>query len=147
MIRFALLLLISVAVSSQAVAAVKWNNPTSKEENEERQKKRDNHWTNNVQEVLGYQSEYIKGINKQQEAIINEVGDPLDCIDKIKSTNECKMLLQVHDELIFEIKNDKLKKFRKIIVAEMENALKPKFDLSVPLSVDSNNADNWSDAH
>jgi DNA polymerase-1 len=67
--------------------------------------------------------------------------------DKIKSTNECKMLLQVHDELIFEIKNDKLKKFRKIIVAEMENALKPKFDLSVPLSVDSNNADNWSDAH
>ena len=36
---------------------------------------------------------------------------------------------------------------RKIIVAEMENALKPKFDLSVPLSVDSNNADNWSDAH
>ena len=67
--------------------------------------------------------------------------------DKIKSTNECKMLLQVHDELIFEIKNDKLKKYRKIIVAEMENALKPKFDLSVPLSVDSNNADNWSDAH
>ena len=67
--------------------------------------------------------------------------------DKIKSTNECKMLLQVHDELIFEIKNDKLKKYRKIIVSEMENALKPKFDLSVPLSVDSNNADNWSDAH
>ncbi len=67
--------------------------------------------------------------------------------DKIKSTNECKMLLQVHDELIFEIKKDKLEKFRKLIVAEMENALKPKFDLSVPLSVDSNNADNWSDAH
>ncbi|MBD1140337.1 DNA polymerase I [Pelagibacterales bacterium SAG-MED38] len=67
--------------------------------------------------------------------------------DKIKATNECKMLLQVHDELIFEIKNDKLKKYRKIIVAEMENALKPKFDLSVPLSVDSNNANNWSDAH
>ena len=36
---------------------------------------------------------------------------------------------------------------KKLIVAEMENALKPKFDLSVPLSVDSNNADNWSDAH
>ena len=67
--------------------------------------------------------------------------------DKIKSTNECKMLLQVHDELIFEIKKDKLEIFRKLIVAEMENALKPKFDLSVPLSVDSNNADNWSDAH
>ena len=40
-----------------------------------------------------------------------------------------------------------LKNLEKIIVAEMENALKPKFDLSVPLSVDSNNADNWSDAH
>ena len=44
-------------------------------------------------------------------------------------------------------KKDKLEKFRKLIVAEMENALKPKFNLSVPLSVDSNNADNWSDAH
>ncbi len=67
--------------------------------------------------------------------------------DKIKANNECKMLLQVHDELIFEIKNDKLKKYRKMILSEMENALVPKFNLSVPLSVDSNNADNWSDAH
>ena len=61
--------------------------------------------------------------------------------------SDIKMIMQVHDELIFEIKNDKLEKYRKIIVAEMENALKPKFDLSVPLSVDSNDADNWSDAH
>ena len=67
--------------------------------------------------------------------------------DKIKANNDCKMLLQVHDELIFEIKNDKLKKYRKMILSEMENALVPKFNLSVPLLVDSNNADNWSDAH
>ena len=67
--------------------------------------------------------------------------------DKIKFTNECKMLLQVHDELIFEIKNDKLKKYRKMILSEMENALKPKFDLSIPLVVDYNHALNWSDAH
>ena len=90
MIRIALLLLLSLGLSSQAIAAVKWNNPTSKEEKEERQKKRDNHWTNNIQEVLGYQSEYIKGINKQQKAIINEVGDPLDCIEKMKSINSLK---------------------------------------------------------
>ena len=90
MIRFALLLLMSFALSSQAVGAVKWNNSTPKEEKEKRQKERDNHWTNNLEEVLGYQSEYIKGINKQQEATINKIGDPLNCIDNIKSINSVK---------------------------------------------------------
>ena len=67
--------------------------------------------------------------------------------NKISSTTECKMLLQVHDELIFEIKKNKLDKYNKIIKREMETALKPKFTLSVPLVVDSNDASNWSDAH
>ena len=67
--------------------------------------------------------------------------------NKISSTIECKMLLQVHDELIFEIKKNKLDKYNKIIKREMETALKPKFTLSVPLVVDSNHASNWSDAH
>ena len=52
---------------------------------------------------------------------------------KIKNSNDCKMLLQVHDELIFEIKKSKLEHFKKIIIEEMENALMPKFDFSVPL--------------
>ena len=66
---------------------------------------------------------------------------------KIKNSNDCKMLLQVHDELIFEIKKSKLDHFKKIIIKEMENALMPKFDFSVPLVVDHNHALNWSDAH
>ncbi len=66
---------------------------------------------------------------------------------KIKNSNDCKMLLQVHDELIFEIKKSKLDRFKKIIIEEMENALMPKFDFSVPLVVDHNHALNWSDAH
>ena len=66
---------------------------------------------------------------------------------KIKGSNDCKMLLQVHDELIFEIKKNKLNHFKEIIINEMENALKPKFDFSIPLVVDYNHALNWSDAH
>ena len=66
---------------------------------------------------------------------------------KIKNSNDCKMLLQVHDELIFEIKKGNLDHFKKIIIEEMENALMPKFDFSVPLVVDHNHALNWSDAH
>ena len=67
--------------------------------------------------------------------------------DKIKNSKDCKMLLQVHDELIFEIRKNKLDHFRGIIINEMENALKPKFNFSVPLVVDYNHALNWSDAH
>ena len=66
---------------------------------------------------------------------------------KIKDSKDCKMLLQVHDELIFEIKKNKLNHFKEIIIKEMENALKPKFDFSIPLVVDYNHALNWSDAH
>ena len=50
-------------------------------------------------------------------------------------------------QLIFEIKKNKLNHYKEIIIKEMENALKPKFDFSIPLVVDYNHALNWSDAH
>ena len=62
-------------------------------------------------------------------------------------TNECKMLLQVHDELVFEIKKTKIEDYKKMIIEEMETALEPIFKISVPLSVDSNYASNWNEAH
>jgi len=60
---------------------------------------------------------------------------------------DCKMLLQVHDELIFEIKKDKIDKYIKMITQEMEKALEPLFLLDVPLVVDSNYGANWNEAH
>ena len=62
-------------------------------------------------------------------------------------SDECKMLLQVHDELVFEIKKTKIEDYKKIIIQEMEAALEPIFKISVPLSVDSNYAGNWNEAH
>ncbi len=54
-----------------------------------------------------------------------------------------KMLLQVHDELVFEVPEDELEKAEEIIRQEMENAV----HLSIPLTADIHAADNWLDAH
>ena len=47
----------------------------------------------------------------------------------ISNNNDCKMLLQVHDELIFEVKESKLEKYQALIRQEMENALHPLISL------------------
>ena len=65
----------------------------------------------------------------------------------ISNNNDCKMLLQVHDELIFEIKESKIEKFQALIRQEMENALNPLISLDVPLLVESSFGDNWDEAH
>ena len=58
--------------------------------------------------------------------------------EKLEST----MLLQVHDELIFNVKNNELEKVKKIVKEIMENTIK----LSVPLEVDIEVGTNWYDA-
>ena len=60
---------------------------------------------------------------------------------------DVKMLLQVHDELIFEVKSKDAAKTIKTVVATMENAAHPAANLTVPIKVDANAADNWDDAH
>ena len=65
----------------------------------------------------------------------------------ISNNNECKMLLQVHDELIFEVKESKIEKYQALIRQEMENALDPLISLDVPLLVESSFGDNWDEAH
>jgi DNA polymerase-1 len=54
-----------------------------------------------------------------------------------------KMVLQVHDELDFDVFKPELKKVQEIVKAEMENAV----DIGIPLIVEMNYADNWLDAH
>ncbi len=53
-----------------------------------------------------------------------------------------KMILQVHDELIFNVKNAELEKVKEIVINFMENAYK----LNVPLEVDVEIGKNWYDA-
>lgn len=58
-----------------------------------------------------------------------------------------KMLLQVHDELVFEVPEDKAEPLIKTAKAVMENAAMPAVNISVPLVVDAHAAKNWNDAH
>jgi DNA polymerase-1 len=63
---------------------------------------------------------------------------------KLVSENwKSKMLLQVHDELVFDVHNSELEAIRPMIRNEMENA----FMLDVPLVVDMGEGDNWLTAH
>jgi len=57
------------------------------------------------------------------------------------------MLIQVHDELIFETKKENADKSLDIIKNVMESAHKPLLNLSVPLIVDVNSGKNWDEAH
>ncbi len=60
---------------------------------------------------------------------------------------EVQMLLQVHDELIFEAPEDAVERAIPLIRTVMEGAAWPARDLSVPLKVDARAADNWDEAH
>ncbi len=58
-----------------------------------------------------------------------------------------QMLLQVHDELIFECPENEADKLISVVKETMQNATEPSRRLSVPLEVDANAAANWAGAH
>jgi DNA polymerase-1 len=58
-----------------------------------------------------------------------------------------QMLLQVHDELIFEVPQAEVANTLPVIKKVMEDAPMPALSLSVPLQVDARDADNWEEAH
>jgi DNA polymerase-1 len=58
-----------------------------------------------------------------------------------------QMLLQVHDELIFEMPENEVEKATPVIKRVMEDAPGPVLDLAVPLVVDARAAGNWDEAH
>ena len=57
------------------------------------------------------------------------------------------MLLQVHDELIFEVSEQHAEQAVKVITSVMEQAAEPVIKLKVPLIVEAGIADSWSEAH
>ncbi|MGB3833002.1 MAG: DNA polymerase I [Mesorhizobium sp.] len=58
-----------------------------------------------------------------------------------------RMLLQVHDELIFETAEEEVEATIPVVRDVMENAPMPAVSLDVPLKVDARAADNWDEAH
>ena len=64
--------------------------------------------------------------------------------DRMKSEKFfSKMILQVHDELIFEVVSSELEKLKEMVLYEMSNAVK----LDIPLKVDWGTGNNWFEAH
>jgi len=58
-----------------------------------------------------------------------------------------RMLLQVHDELVFEVADAEIERTIPVIKRVMVDAPHPAVTLSVPLSVDAGAAGNWDEAH
>ena len=61
--------------------------------------------------------------------------------------NDVSMLMQVHDELVFEINKNKLQEVQNIILPIMEKANLPMVPLNVKLKVDVGIGNNWAEAH
>ncbi|APY08688.1 DNA polymerase I [Winogradskyella sp. J14-2] len=114
-----------------------------------------------VQTVLG-RRRYLKDINSRNAVVRgaaerNAVNAPIqgsaadiiklamiNIYEKLEAGDyKTKMLLQVHDELVFDVYKPELDEVSKLIKTEMENA----FKLSVPLDVEIGLGDNWLEAH
>ncbi|MCX6172448.1 MAG: DNA polymerase I [Flavobacterium sp.] len=114
-----------------------------------------------VQTVLG-RRRYLKDINSANAVVRsgaerNAVNAPIqgsaadiikiamiNIYKKLTSENwKSKMLLQVHDELVFDVHLSELEKIKPMIKHEMENAIK----LDVPLDVEIGVGENWLEAH
>jgi DNA polymerase-1 len=67
---------------------------------------------------------------------------------KSLKNNKSKMLLQIHDELIFEVPEKEVKTITKIIQEEMTSVTESDLhSFSTPLTVDVNTGDNWGILH
>ena len=65
-----------------------------------------------------------------------------------EKNKKVKMLLQIHDELIFEAPKEEVKRISKLIIEEMTGvANSDQYSFSIPLTVDLNTGDNWGALH
>ncbi|MFW8591511.1 DNA polymerase I [Glaciecola sp. 2405UD65-10] len=64
-------------------------------------------------------------------------------MQQLENKNDVAMIMQVHDELVFEIKNEKVEEYVDIINGLMENCV----NLDVPLVVEAGTGKNWDEAH
>ena len=65
-----------------------------------------------------------------------------------EKNQKTKMLLQIHDELIFETPKEELKRISKMIIEEMSSVVESdQHSFSIPLTVDLNTGHNWGELH
>ena len=65
-----------------------------------------------------------------------------------QKNQKTKILLQIHDELIFETPKEEVKRISKIIIEEMISVAKSdQHSFSIPLTVDLNTGENWGTLH
>ena len=114
-----------------------------------------------VETILGRRL-YLPQINSknkmlQQHALRTAINAPMqgssaDIIKKAmldiqswidRENNGVKMIMQVHDELVFELQADKAKEYGEVVRSMMSDTLK----LSIPLEVDVGIGLNWQEAH
>ncbi|NQY06841.1 MAG: DNA polymerase I, partial [Flavobacteriaceae bacterium] len=122
----------------------------------------DNARDNGYVETILQRRRYLKNINSQNAIVRagderNAVNAPIqgsaaDIIklaminihDKLSNNDlQSKMLLQVHDELVFDVHKDEIEAMKSLVKYEMENAYK----MAVPLDVEVDMGENWLEAH
>ena len=65
----------------------------------------------------------------------------------INNNLSAKMVLQVHDELLFEVPDKEIETLKNKVISQMENACHPFLTLDVPLKVEFGVGENWNSAH
>jgi len=117
---------------------------------------------NGYVETIKKRRRYLKDINSRNASVRgfaerNAINAPIqgsaadiikiamiNILHKMESNNlKSKLILQVHDELVFDLHNKEKDVMEKLVNNEMSNAVQ----LSVPLEVEIGIADNWLDAH
>jgi DNA polymerase-1 len=117
---------------------------------------------NGYVETISQRRRYLKNINSQNAIV--RAGDERNAVNapvqgsaadiiKIAMINiqailkkenyQSKMLLQVHDELVFDVLKSEQEELKKMVKYEMENA----FKMLVPLDVEVGEGTNWLEAH
>ena len=114
-----------------------------------------------VETIMG-RKRYLKDINSRNAVVRgyaerNAINAPIqgsaaDIIKKAmievheamsQANLKSKMLLQVHDELVFDVHLSELETVQKLVKSKMEGAL----EISVPLEIDMGKGENWLQAH
>ena len=126
--------------------------------NEQIKNARKNGWVT----VISGRRRYVNGINsnnrfKREAAERIAINTPLqgssadilktvmiDIYEKIKNNNDIYMISQIHDELLFEVRDNMIEKYKSEIKKIMENI---PFDIDINMKVDISKGDNWGEAH
>ena len=68
----------------------------------------------------------------------------IDIFESFNKRNlQSKMIMQVHDELVFDVHKNEIEEVQKIVSDKMKNAI----EIAVPIEIEMSNGDNWLEAH